>query len=588
MGANQGQEKDDEYKNKEDFIKGRNGGQMGQRLFLQVLRREKQYQQKLLFGIGQHDEHGDFARYNFKYLNNLVDVISGQSDCALEFLESFNDLKEDVVQVDGKPFVLQTTEDLDIDQPRNKIPYRVLTDDDKRIADPVVEQNVFFNKITNELQAYEAEGKFPENRVARTLAVSIAMSDSETTITPYLFAEHHLKDLGFGYVDYIGSWRCCKTRCTTYTLKTFMHPSMHVLLKQQLSLRQQTLDHVNQCIDGVMRVLSVLKQSDRGFVHGNLTMRSIFRGLDGTFALNNLENSSFYVNGYRFYRPYAKSVSGVRRVTLSGVKDFVIQVPDEFFKQWKIVPNRKHYNLYYYQSLAKHLSDGTGISEVVTTGVVNYLTSAVTGVIDELTNSLMSTGDPVYPGINKLNIINRILIQNNPIRQAPMTYDIYTFFVSLFSEDYMYVNVMRFFDVEKNQVKFNLEKCQRYILEEDNSCRKRIGLLRIWKMLWFDDDFVQVTMEVKERGKRRMPLLEIDEVNEVLMKYKLKVNLCEIYDLIQIEYFEKIRVKLVAKKLVTASENLVCLERPIEDRIDGKLKCVTEYDEYDKKKFSNL
>jgi hypothetical protein len=224
----------------------------------------------------------------------------------------------------------------------------------------------------------------------------------------------------------------------------------------------------------------------------------------------------------------------------------------------------------------------------VTTGVVNYLTSAVTGVIDELTNSLMSTGDPVYPGINKLNIINRILIQNNPIRQAPMTYDIYTFFVSLFSEDYMYVNVMRFFDVEKNQVKFNLEKCQRYILEEDNSCRKRIGLLRIWKMLWFDDDFVQVTMEVKERGKRRMPLLEIDEVNEVLMKYKLKVNLCEIYDLIQIEYFEKIKIKLVAKKLVTASENLVCLERPIEDRIDGKLKCVTEYDEYDKKKFSNL
>lgn len=107
-------------------------------------------------------------------------------------------------------------------------------------------------------------------------------------------------------------------------------------------------------------------------------------------------------------------------------------------------------------------------------------------------------------------------------------------------------------------------------------------------MLWFDDDFVQVTMEVKERGKRRMPLLEIDEVNEVLMKYKLKVNLCEIYDLIQIEYFEKIKIKLVAKKLVTASENLVCLERPIEDRIDGKLKCVTEYDEYDKKKFSNL
>lgn len=585
MGANQGQEKDDEYKNKEDFIKGRDSSRTGQRLFLQVLRKEKQYQQKLLFGIGQHDEYGDFARYNFKYLNNLVDVIADTSDCALDFLAGFNDLKVDVVQIDVKPFVLQTTRDLDIDQLKKKIPYTVLTNEDKMIADPVVEQNVFFNKITKELQAYEDGGIFPESRVAKTLAVSIAMSDPETTITPYLFAEHHLKDLGFGYIDYIGSWRCTTY---TYTLKTFMDRSMHVLLKQQLGLRNQTLDQVNLCINGVLRVLSVLKQSDRGFVHGNLTMRSIFRGLDGTFALNNLENSSFYVNGFRFYKPYAKSISGVRRLTLSGVKDFVIQVPDEFFKQWKIVPTGKYYNLYYYQSLANHLSAATGISEVVTTGVVNYLTSAVTGFIDELTNSLMSAGDGTYPGINKLNIVNRILIQNNPIRQAPMTYDIYTFFVSLFSEDYMYVNVMRFFDVEKNQIKFNLEKCQQYILEEDDYCRKRIGLLRIWKMLWFDDDFVQVTMEVKERGKRRMPLLEIDEINEVLMKYKLKVNLCEIYDLIQIEYFEKIKVKLVAKKLVTASENLICLEKPIKDRINGNMKCVAEYDKDDKKIFSNL
>lgn len=488
---------------------------------------------KKLNELGTNDKY-DYLYMNFNLgfsLNTYPNCIPGKE---LDHLKSF----------DLQLFQIKkgSTNDFELDQ---LIPFQLQPSDMRHFKNPIIGYNVFEN-----LKKEKFLVSIPlENEIARLM-------------TPLLFYELRI---GLGrknlQIVRLRSWWKCHDNSAEnnnfFIMKDKYDISLKNFLRQRLDFRAQPdFLFVWKSLYSIFTQFRTLHKSHNGFLHGNLNLENIvLTGVEKHISMINLENSSFYINGYRFYTP---AINNYLHRTFFSFIDLLFKIEidagNKFYKLIQDIPSTGRVG-----EFAKSITQSVIFNEIG----VNFLQDFISTFID-------------IPSIGYLDYINMLLVQNNPLFSLPGSYDIYSLICSLFSEDYMYIHVMKP-NFKKNgepkgvacnddlKLRYNIDK------ENDSFCPYRDKLVRLWKAIWFPDELKGVTRKILEIGKEREPLRNIVETNRFLLPFKLKVDLSDVFELFGLRNVIAARTHRKLS-IVTTEDGHICA-----DDSDGEGFCDTSF-----------
>jgi hypothetical protein len=432
-----------------------------------------------------------------------------------------------------------STNDFELDQ-LQLIEYQ----ENMNTKNPNIEKNVFKN-----LKKEQFLVSVPlENEIARLM-------------TPLLFYELRVANKVPDIVRLRSWWKCHDSSFENnnfFIMKDKYTISLKALFKQYLDVRRiPDFQFLWASLKKIFIQFRTLHKSHNGFLHGNLLLENIALteiSKKQNISMINLENSSFYVNGYRFYTPVINDYlhSGIF-ILINTLFNMEYDAGNKFFKLIQDIPS-------------------TGRVGEFAKSILPSLTFGAIGV--DLLQDFVSTFIDI-PSIGYLDYINMLLVQNNPLFSLPGTYDIYSLICSLFSEDYMYIHVMRP-NFKKNGEPKGLvcdDARKRYNIDSDNDtyCPYGNKLVDLWRSIWFPDELQKATKSILEIGKERNPLRNIVEMNRFLLPFKLKVDLSNAFNLFYLREVKK-RQKNRNLRIITTENGHICAD---DSESDGE--CETSF-----------
>lgn len=571
--------------------------------FLMALRRQKKRLMDEFVDFGRSDGLGKpNSRHQFSFfLDKIEAVLTSFETCDILTLRLPEN--ENIVQIGGEYYNLESIleknwSDNEPESPdrRNDINIYQLDDeemDQDRRKQNLVLDNIFFSAMSSaQVQEYTEAGTVSyrkgsyhrgvEIKLKNFFSVSIPMTHNQKYIAPLLFLEHVLTPQRV--IQFHGAWNCCPDRCSLRILTDVVSVRLDELLEDQTNVCDCSpgtdtgaMDQVQLAVYDVLTKLSELQGSGNGFVHGNLTTASVGRQYvvnKPEFMLLEVEHSSFYLNGFRFYSPL-KATAGM---------------DDGFFRNYTFkIQTDLHTRQSYFELYNFNLNEIEGIPGMLARVANKLFMDNVNDFLGEITEGITSFFDIGFEGGTQLNMLNEIIIRNNPVTSVSGSYDVYSFLCSLFSEDYLYVNVMQYISANAahERVDIDEQKCRKHKIG-NAGIKARRKLLFLWKSLWFKDQRWTATQQITERGRTRTPFLNISEINDFLNKFKLKVNLDQVYLHMGVVPPGRPSQHQPRTLNITAT-NKLCLGRPVTVRDSPGLECNIgiHHKDYQKIKFSD-
>lgn len=333
-----------------------------------------------------------------------------------------------------------------------------------------------------------------------------------------------------------------------------------------------------------------------GFNHGNFRIDSILIDESGNSILGSFDESSIYTNHTRIFNavPYVarpdglwqhisggwnKLMEAIEYPSLGLVNRFHKTFGDLFasneqctvhsaaFYECTNVTTKQSY--YWLPTPNTHISWVAGVLlSTVVSPLIDYVktipSSAIGGLFstifggtvfveaaaaaDDNIGSLLVENiiesTPIPEATTTYIYTTQLMVQNNMFGPVQFTYDIYTLFVSLFTDDTFYTMILQYTSKQSNGT-FLLNKHSPFTQKTQQTIVNRI--LTVWRMLWVDiSDYYLATARVLKLAKNRQPCDTITKTTKVLDGLKLKSNLDPIFEIygVDLEWVSEPRVPL--------------------------------------------
>ena len=399
------------------------------------------------------------------------------------------------------------------------------------------------------------------NQHDEKILVSIPLNNQISSLmTPLLFYELRMNEIRKNVLKLRSWWKCSyipgfisfkKPEDHLYILKDKFDITLKEYLKEMLYRREPDVNHVYTIVENIFYQFFILHKKSNGFLHGNLLVENIALKSQNPkpeiISMINLDNSSFFVNGYRFYKP-----------TENRINDAAI---DKINEHYAGIQYDDGLDEFFYMLIQPPPSIVPGF---VTDFVQNTFASVTLGAYD------MFTG--LFPKLNltKFDILNILLVQNNPIASLPGSYDTYTFMCSLYSNDFMYIHVMKPYFSSKTGLR-RKESCKlkKYNIDK-KFCQYRNNLAELWVSIWFPDEVVDATKKILDLGRERKALNDIVSINAFIQTFRLKVNMENVFKKLG---YRRVKERIIRREIFTTEKGNMCLEYP---KIrNGKNECDT-------------
>ena len=416
----------------------------------------------------------------FSYFFHKIETVSANDDeCDLNSLVLEDN--DEILSIGGNFYNLETIcgKDFSDNAPkswekrRNDINVYNLTDKEMEVdakKQGLAVDNIFFSQISNaQKNTYENSGTVTNLHLKNFFTVSIPMTQFQQYISPLLFIEHILGPERA--IVFHGGWNCKNSTCNLRILTDVVVRDLPEILDTMTNSLTIDLSEVKTAIYEVMSSLRMLQTDGNGFIHGKLTTQSVLKKVgSSSYTILDLEDSSFYMNGFRFYKPFKATVG----------------MDDNFFRDWTFEINEK-YGMHYYKLYDFSVEEMEGLPGYLARQIKKYTVDSFNSIVDDFTGGILNYMEMDSNGVY-YNKINEIIISNNPVASVSGSYDVYSFLCSLFSEDFMYINVMQYIiKNDEGKVVFDTKRCFKN-LHNEKECRDRVFMFQLWRTLWFTED----------------------------------------------------------------------------------------------------
>ena len=384
--------------------------------------------------------------------------------------------------------------------------------------------------------------------------VSIPLNNQISSLmTPLLFYELRMQNYYKGIIKLRSWWKCSyipskfnyfsSEQNYLYILKDKYDNTLKDHLKSMLYTRKPIILDVYNIVQDIFYQFLILHKNTNGFLHGNLVVENIALR-DGKVSMINLMNSSFFVNGYRFYTN-----------THGTLNEFAINQINSLYEGIQFDDDL---NEFFYMLIQQPPTFAP-----ITGFIQSLFVSGTFGSYDMFTE--------LFPKLNltNLDILNILLVQNNTIASLPGSYDVYSFLCSLYSNDFMYIYVMK--------PKFSRNGIRKGICEQDKYninrefCEYRNKLAKLWESIWFPEEVVDATKKILHVGRERKALNDIVSINAFIQPFRLKIDIKKAFKL----FGFTVQPNKISKKnnrIITTRNGNLCRDEP------KKNKCNTLFE----------